>query len=260
MQKKAARRCVCLVNIEKGYNIKQPSTRVSKKLVYGGDFTAAPQPKRFSSTHIRKGTISRLKAEVLTQCLFRQAGEINDAKHFYDRTIATGEDVYVKEVSDYMGEIVRRKEIKAEQIIDELAKIAFTKTGTPFVKEGDVDANLKVNIKDKLKALDMLAKWLGLYEKDNKQKAAQTQLLQVAFIGSDKLEKVTAQNEQIVEFNKSSIWDGAMEKKSKKIKKNIGAGVDKAMRSIIESEIEKIPTPKSVVKLVADNKLLPRQK
>lgn len=242
-------------------SLKTQAWRKPRPLYYGKDFSATPKIKSFTNKIIEGFERSRLIAEVNYQVGFRDAKKRHSKViNMCDRANATGEDVYVKEVSNYMGEIVKRKEIKAEQIVDELAKIAFTKTGTPFMKEGDTDANLKVNVKDKLKALDMLAKWLGLYEKDNKQKAASTQLLQIAFIGADKVAQVQEQTKQINEFNKTkSIWDKSMKKKSVKVAKKLSEFSNSA-QNIIEAEIEKIETPRENIEKVAESKLQPRQR
>jgi len=79
-----------------------------------------------------------------------------------------------------MGSVVKDKGITPEQVVDEIASIAFNNDG-----EFSSNSKLKVTTDHKLKALDMLAKYLGLYEKDNKQKVADTQVLQIAFVGAD---------------------------------------------------------------------------
>lgn len=220
----------------------QQKDRHYRSILYGANFSASPF-KWHSAKWLKRSNLKRINIETQNAVLFRRGG-INrgELNHFTDRRFANGEDVFKQEVNKFMGEIAKRKEIKAEQIVDEIAKIAFSKTGTPFAPEGDVDGNLKVNIKDKLKALDMLAKWLGLYEKDNKQKAANTQLLQVAFIGSDKIEKVTKQNELIAEHNTNSVWNEEMEEK----------------KEAILDAIDKTDTPKEVLERVAFGGLKPR--
>ena len=200
-------------------------------VTYGADFSLSPF-RYHSANKVRKSNLVRFQIEAQ-----RTTGFHVDFKTSHridclpDRWDVTGEDFFKKEVDSFMGEIVKKKEIKAEQIVDEIAKIAFSKTGTPFLQEGDDERLLKINIKDKLKALDMLAKWAGLYEKDNKQRAATTQLLQVAFIGSEKVDQLEDQNASINEQKRRTIWDKEMEEKKEEIL----------------NVIEKTATPKEVL-------------
>lgn len=222
----------------------QQKGKYYRGITYGSNFSSSPF-KWHSAKRVSKSNLMRYSTEARNLISFhRSRKNWMTFIRTTDRRNINGEDVFRKEVSEFMGEIVKRKEIKAEQIVDEIAKIAFSKTGTPFASEGDVDNNLKVNIKDKLKALDMLAKWLGLYEKDNKQKAANTQLLQVAFIGSDKIEKVTKQNKLIAESNAQSVWNEEMEEKKERIL----------------DTLDKLDTPKEILKKVAEGELLPKHK
>lgn len=88
------------------------------------------------------------------------------------------QNIYLEQAREHMAEIVEKKNITPEMVVEEIAQIAFN-------SEGMFCGKMVVSTKDKLKALDMLAKWLGLYERDNKQRAANQQVLQVAFVGKD---------------------------------------------------------------------------
>lgn len=77
-----------------------------------------------------------------------QIGPANLVKLGIQETIA----VLVKELQEKTG-------ITAEQVVEELTKIAFA-----TVKKGGM-----VNTKNKLTALDSLGKHLGIFKKDNKQ-------------------------------------------------------------------------------------------
>lgn len=214
-----------------------------RSIIYGSNFSLSPF-SHHSANMVRKSNLVRFYVEAQKTARFHTEEKAwHKLVYLPDRWEVTGEDFFKKEVDSFMGEIVKKKEIKAEQIVDEIAKIAFSKTGTPFLQEGDDEKQLKINIKDKLKALDMLAKWVGLYEKDNKQKAANTQLLQVAFIGSEKVEQVANQNASINEQKRKTIWDKEMEEK----------------KEAILNIIEKTATPKEVLKKVAKGEIKPRQ-
>lgn len=58
--------------------------------------------------------------------------------------------------------------VTREQVLGEIASIAFSDVEHSAIK---------------LRALDMLARHLGLYEKDNAQRLANQQVLQIAFVG-----------------------------------------------------------------------------
>lgn len=79
--------------------------------------------------------------------------------------------------SDMKDGTITPETITKERVVAEIAKLAFGKRlgeATNFVRD-DI----------KLKALDMLGRWIGLYERDNAQKIANTQLLQITFVGED---------------------------------------------------------------------------
>lgn len=118
----------------------------------------------------------------------------------------------IKEVQREMSNIVESKNITKEQVVEEISKIAFSSTGL-------IGDSIEIRASDKLKALDMLSKWLGLYERDNAQKASQNALLQVAFVGGDMLSnevKATLEKESLLE---DSIWnDDSMSKLETKTK------------------------------------------
>lgn len=118
----------------------------------------------------------------------------------------------------YMDMITKSAKITPEMLVEEIAKIAFTKDGMPFANEGDYNGKLNVSIKDKLKALDMLSKWAGLYERDNAQKsaAAASQMLQITFIGSDVVDEVQKKRQRIAELSSETIWDAETAEKTSK--------------------------------------------
>lgn len=119
---------------------------------------------------------------------------------------------HIEKELEVMSKIVKSKDITPEKVVDEIASLAFNLSG----RVGDV----KVEAKDKLKALDMLAKWLGLYEKDNKQKVADTQVLQIAFVGADKVDDMQKRARKIKEA-KQTIWDKSLVEKGKEVKTKI---------------------------------------
>lgn len=118
-----------------------------------------------------------------------------------------------------MGDIVESVGVTPEQVVDELIQIAFNSSG-----EFAGNAKVKVTTDHKLKALDMLAKYLGLYEKDNKQKVADTKVLQVAFVGADYAETQILRAKEIAEVKEVSAVDGnkELEKRNDEILKKLG--------------------------------------
>lgn len=119
---------------------------------------------------------------------------------------------HIEKELEVMGKVVKSKDITPEKLVDEIASLAFNSDGRV--------GNIKVEAKDKLKALDMLAKWLGLYEKDNKQKVADTQVLQIAFVGADKVDDMKKRSQKIKEA-KQTIWDKSLQSKGKEVKAKI---------------------------------------
>lgn len=99
---------------------------------------------------------------------------------------------FIEEEMKKMSKLAEQKGITPEQVIDELSAIAFNNTGF-------FGTDIKVTADHKLRALDMLAKYLGLYEKDNKQKAPETQVLQIAFVGADAASQAVVKAEEIRE-------------------------------------------------------------
>ena len=114
---------------------------------------------------------------------------------------------YIAELSKHIAE---KAEVTAEQVVRELAVIAFSDvrklfdaagnmisiaeieeataraiagidvTNTIYTKEGTSEKEeytKKVKLWDKNKALETLAKYFGLFEKDNKQKTEQTTII-----------------------------------------------------------------------------------
>lgn len=113
-------------------------------------------------------------------------------------------DFAVREEMLRMGNIVRFNGINEIDVINELSKIAFNETGN--LTEGN-NKGIKIKTDHKLKALDMLAKFLGLYEKDNAQKTAETQILQVAFVGEDRIESQEKHIKKTKNLKENSVWE-----------------------------------------------------
>ncbi len=128
-------------------------------------------------------------------------------------------DYLIDEEMKRMGELALSKGLKPEQVIDEIMQIAFNSEGS-FVGND----KLKVTTDHKLKALDMLAKYLGLYERDNKQKVADTKVLQVAFVGADYVDAQMLKAKAIAEIKEESVVEGneELEKRNDEILKKIG--------------------------------------
>jgi phage terminase small subunit len=105
-------------------------------------------------------------------------------------------------VAELMREFAAKSEIKAERVLREVARIAFADIRLLYDEHGnlkplnEMDADTaaalasieieergeggrirKVRLADKIKALDMLMRHLGLYETDNTQKANPLQAL-----------------------------------------------------------------------------------
>lgn len=127
-------------------------------------------------------------------------------------------DYLVKEEMEKMGEVAALRGLKPEQVIDELMQIAFNSSGDFAGNE-----KMKITADHKLKALDMLAKYLGLYEKDNKQKVADTKVLQVAFVGADYVDTQILKAKEIAEVKENSVVDGneELEKRNDEILRKI---------------------------------------
>lgn len=106
-----------------------------------------------------------------------------------------------KRISERQAELEERSKVKADDVINELAKIAFSDIGKIFtydnkilevtqmdeeqtraiqavevneLREGDmtIGTTKKVKMYDKIRALEALGKHFGIFEKDNKQKSA----------------------------------------------------------------------------------------
>lgn len=118
---------------------------------------------------------------------------------------------YMEKEKQRMADLIDYKGITRERVIDEISEIAFCKTG--ITQNG-----LDVRAETKLKALDMLAKWMGLYEKDNAQKAPQTQMLQIAFVGKDMVKHEKQKLLKQKEITSKTIWDSKLEEKEKETK------------------------------------------
>lgn len=161
--------------------------------------------QKFAREYVRNGFNS---AEAC-----RKAGyAIKNGKVATISTIPQRAVYHIEKELEVMGEIVKSKDITTEKLVDEIASLAFNLDGRV--------GNIKVDAKDKLKALDMLAKWLGLYEKDNKQKVADTQVLQIAFVGADKVDDMKKRARKIKEA-KQTIWDKSLQTKGKEVKAKI---------------------------------------
>lgn len=106
----------------------------------------------------------------------------------------------IEKEMEKMGEIVKSQGVTPEQVIEEITQIAFNSDG-----EFCSNPAMKITTKDKLKALDMLMKYLGLYERDNKQKVAEQQVLQIAFVGADAVEEQIRQVQKQKEILADSV-------------------------------------------------------
>lgn len=112
-----------------------------------------------------------------------------------------------------MGEIMKEKELTKEQIVDAIARIAFNE-----------EAGENINAAIRLRALDMLAKWAGLYEKDNAQKLANTSLLQIAFVSNEVQEQKEKELKILETIETTSVPTPQLEKKEKEITARILSG------------------------------------
>lgn len=188
----------------------------------GSDFSASPlnhlsgrtvikfkesdeKCQKFAREYVRNGFNSAAAC--------RKAGyAVKSGKVATISTIPQRAVYHIEKELEIMGEVVKSKDITPEKLVDEIASLAFNLDGRV--------GNIKVDAKDKLKALDMLAKWLGLYEKDNKQKVADTQVLQIAFVGADKVGDMQKRAEK-VKTAKQTIWDKSLQSKGKEVKAKI---------------------------------------
>lgn len=85
-------------------------------------------------------------------------------------------------MQEYMVNKLAKQGINVKDIIDEISLIAFDRKGY-ILDDKTGEANMKINTTEKLRALDMLGRHMGIYDKDNRQKAANSNILQIAFIG-----------------------------------------------------------------------------
>lgn len=111
-------------------------------------------------------------------------------------------------------EICKMHGITEEQVVKEIASIAFQKSS-------EVEREERAHPAVRLRALDMLARFLGIYEKDNAQKLANTQLLQIAFVSPE------VARQQGIMLNSVANTDPKMAESEelKKERKNIEAQV-----------------------------------
>lgn len=171
----------------------------------GKDFRFAPISFRCTkSGNVLAPTLQRISRYLINDALMR-AKKVADGEW-------KGQDGFInrprqEEINDIalgfeMAEIVKAHDITKEKIVEGIADIAFRSD----------ESEKPIHPAVRLKALDLLAKWVGLYEKDNAQKLAGTSLLQIAFVGADRVDLREAQMKQVEGVEVSS-------KPSKKLKK-----------------------------------------
>lgn len=194
------------------------------QLILGKDFAASPignhKHSGVEKSYERGRVFAKAYAQTFNTCeacraaglpMTKKGGPQGQPKDKYD--------YLVKEEMQRMGELALSKGLKPEQVIDEIMQIAFNSEGS-FVGND----KLKVTTDHKLKALDMLAKYLGLYERDNKQKVADTKVLQIAFVGADHAEAQLLNAKAIAEAKEVSAVEGneELERRNVEILKKIG--------------------------------------
>lgn len=171
----------------------------------GRDFTFAPANFRTTkSGNVLSPLLRRAAKYSINDALMRAKKVADGCWKGKDRFINRPKQ---EEISDIalgfeMAEIVKAKDITKEMIVEGIADIAFRSD----------ESEKPIHPAVRLKALDLLAKWVGLYEKDNAQKLAGTSLLQIAFVGADRVGLREAQLKQVEGVEVSS-------KPSKKLKK-----------------------------------------
>lgn len=200
----------------------RPVEKKKARRMYGSNFDEHPvtsvsrRSKRGMLNDVSKKQKAILNVANLTPS---RTGLRSEANGDHDERLS---EYHKYDAETYMNTITKLANITPEKLVEEIATIAFNRDGMPFASSGDYQGKLDISIKDKLKALDMLAKWVGLYERDNAQKsaAAASQMLQITFIGSDVVGSVQEKRRRIAELSSKTIWDAeTTEKTSSALKK-----------------------------------------
>lgn len=156
----------------------------------GDDFSFAPAfcRRRNNGTtigHLYKNHPRKIEGEKFKWYAARRINSLKSQTNIQGFLYGNSRDSKEEKELEYeMAEVVKAQNITKEMIVEEIATIAFCK---------EEEEGKKIHPAVRLKALDMLAKWAGLYEKDNAQKLAGTSLLQIAFVGADKVDIKSAQ-------------------------------------------------------------------
>lgn len=156
----------------------------------GRDFRHFPKPFRSTkSGNILQPLLQRRSAYSINDALMRAKKVADGEWKGQDRFINRPKQEEINDIAlgFEMAEIVKAKDITKEMIVEGIADIAFRSD----------ESEKPIHPAVRLKALDLLAKWVGLYEKDNAQKLAGTSLLQIAFVGADRLDVREAQMKQV---------------------------------------------------------------
>ncbi len=135
-----------------------------------------------------------------TQAAIRAGYSENSAQEIASENLS--KPIVKSYVEKLQQEISKRTEITADMVVNEIAKLAFSnqqdyiedgndikdiskidrdkaaavesiQTTTSTTKDGTTTVSVKIKQHSKVQALEQLAKHLGLYEKDNKQKAVE---------------------------------------------------------------------------------------
>lgn len=193
----------------------------------GGDWRSASRRREGRDfRHFPKPFRTTKSGNVLTPLLQRRSAYSTNDALMRAKKVAEGEwrgqDRFINrpkqdEITDIalgfeMAEIVKAKDITKEMIVEGIADIAFRSD----------ESEKPVPPAVRLKALDLLAKWAGLYEKDNAQKLAGTSLLQIAFVGADRLDVREAQMKQVEGVEVKSKPSKKLKELESEIKDKIG--------------------------------------
>ncbi|BAQ92534.1 terminase small subunit [uncultured Mediterranean phage uvMED] len=113
----------------------------------------SPKHKAFCLEYIKdlNGTQAAIRAGYSKNCARGTAS-----------TLLTYPNIKAK-ISELMKDREKKTKITAERVVEELAKIAFS-------KQFEIEGFEELDMKDKLKALEMLAKHTGAFNKDESDK------------------------------------------------------------------------------------------
>lgn len=197
--------------------------RKSNRRREGKDFTHFPKTFRATSGgKVLTPVLQRISRYSIDDALMRAKKVADGEWKGQDRFINLSRQEEINDIAlgFEMAEIVKAHDITKEMIVEGIADIAFRSD----------ESEKPIHPAVRLKALDLLAKWAGLYEKDNAQKLAGTSLLQIAFVGEDRVDLREAQMRQVEGIEIKS-------KPSKKLKK---------LESNIKNKIEEVASAVSV--------------